>query len=173
MEKLQMEITLKDITAGKYVTLTLPQENSENIRGIETDHEYITADTDGTLPPEEYTSIQEYNDILLAAENPYSKEELMVLSKTYLLNEIREIVQDGGKQIFDFDAATADWNCGNGAPHSDEDMGRYLYQEGYNFLPAAIPEELEDYIRWEQNWFSAESAGARKVLMDNHLYIIL
>ncbi len=49
----------------------------------------------------------------------------------------------------------------NDAFPDNEDLGRALYSEGISYLPFKVPEEAKDYIKWEQNWYSAESDGWR------------
>lgn len=168
-----MNLTVRDITIDRDFNVKLPQQSIYNIPEITRNHEYIIVDSDGTLPVEEFTSLEKYNEILQSADQFYTEDELAVLSKTYLLSEMEEIIEAGSVQIYDFTAETQTMNEGNGASGDDEEIGRFLYEKGVNFLPLPVPDKLMDYISWEQNWYAAETAGIRTVRKDGHLYILI
>lgn len=173
MNKLQMNMIVRDITVDREFAITLPVDDIYEETGMKADHEYIIVEHDGTLPAEELTSICRINEVLKEAEEAgFSKEMLTFLSQEYLLSEIQEIVKKGSVNILNFTDGTATWNSGNGGNISEEDFGRFLYEKGHNFLPFLVPTYMMDYITWYSNWEVAECNGWRQVRHNAKTYLV-
>lgn len=172
MNELRMNLTVRDITINKDFQIVLPVDDLSVYEDFRPDHEYIIIEHDNIIVPGEFCSIQEINEILQVAAKRFSMQDLMIMSKTYLYEEVKQIIENGECAIIDFDSETCGWNFGNGGNHTEEDYGRCLYEQGYNFLPELVPEGLMDYIEWEANWNSAETSNWRAVLIDNNAYLV-
>lgn len=131
------------------------------------EHEYMIIDHSDVLDPKEFTSLDDIKIILNAAEEAgLSENDLRILSRVYLFSEILDAAKSDFEnvEIINFDQETSTWNNGNGVSATDENLGRVLYEySGYNSFGCEIPEELMDYIHFEQNWISAEAEGYRSV----------
>ena len=71
-----------------------------------------------------------------------------------------------------FDDLTSQYNYGLGVFASDEWKGFVLFHEGYGELPFAYKEEMEDYIKWDCVWSTAECEGWREVEYKNKTYLV-
>jgi hypothetical protein len=166
-----MEITIRNITKDTMVdfnndyAINLPMDE-EKLRELLGDDEWIIIDSP---VGEELTNITELNELLMEIDF----KDLMILSKTYLYNEIKEMVENGNEYtIIDFDAVTANWGSGNGVPETEEYKGFVLFDQGYANLPFEHTEEMEDYIRWETVWTTAECENWREVRYNGNLYLV-
>ncbi len=166
---LRINVYCRDLTADRDFEVSLPNDIDKLLNPA---HEYIVLDCD-ILRPEQFTSIIEINDIMLAAnDNGIDKRTLEILSKVLLIDELKEVLENEDYYIIDFDAETASWNYGNGGNYSDEDFGLCLFKQGVSFLPFTPTEEMEDYIRWESNWTSACYCGWTDVTIHNNKYLV-
>jgi hypothetical protein len=166
-----MEITIRNITKDTMVdfdndhTINLPMDK-EKLRELLGEDEWIIIDSP---VGEELTDITELNELL----TEINYDDLMILSETYLYNEIKEMVKNGNEYtIIDFESETANWGGGYGVPETEEYKGFLLFNLGYANLPFEYTEAMEDYIRWETVWATAECEGWREVRHNGKLYLI-
>ncbi|MBO5551238.1 MAG: antirestriction protein ArdA, partial [Lachnospiraceae bacterium] len=128
-------------------------------------HEYIIVDQDGIpFHLSEYDSISDVNELLLKmTENNMPKQAMEAIGKSYLFSEIKEAFEEDDDPFEVIDPETSD----------DSDCGYALYRAGISYLPFEVPEDAEDYIRWEQAWYAAETDGWRlSCSNDNTPYIV-
>jgi hypothetical protein len=154
--------TMTDFDNDKRIALPMRKFQLREILG---DDEWIIVDSP---IGEELTDIFELNQLLLTSDF----DDLMILSQAYLYNEVEEIIHNRNYIIVDFNAVTANWCAGNGVPETDEYKGFVLFREGYAQLPFEYTEEMEDYIRWENVWTTAECEGWIDVRYNGNLYLI-
>lgn len=166
-----MEITIRNITKDTMVdfdndrTIQLPM-NEDRLQELLGKDEWIIIDSP---IGEELTNIIELNKLL--TEIDY--DALMILSETYLYNEIKEMVEKGNEYtIIDFDSETADWYNGSGVMGTEEEYGMVLFHNGYVSFPFEYTEEMEDYVKWEALWTTAECEGWREVRHNEKLYLV-
>jgi hypothetical protein len=166
-----MEITIRNITKDTMVdfnndhTINLPIDE-EKLRELLGNDEWIIVDSP---VGEELTNITELNELL--TEIDY--DDLMILSETYLYSEIKEMVENGNEYtIIDFISETANWGDSYGMPGTEENEGFLLFTLGYEKLPFEYTEAMEDYIRWETLWTTAECEGWREVRYNGKLYLV-
>ena len=151
-----MEITIRNITKDTMVdfnndhTITLPMDE-EKLRNMLGNDEWIIVDAP---VGDEFTNIEKLNALL----NETDEDNLRILTKAFLLNEIMESGFDNFS-IVDFDAETSQYNGGNGVIVDEEWYGRVLHDLGYINFPFAYTEDMEDYVKWEQLWYTANSEG--------------
>ena len=150
-----MKLYLRDLTDDKDVELDMPYEECPLTKG----HEYIIQDTDDCpFNLSELDSIDQANVLLKKLEDSrYTKAEIDAIGSSYLFSEVQEAFEKSEEPFEVIEIESFD----------DEDCGYELYENGISYLPFEVPEEAVDYIRWEQNWFAAESDGWRKS-SDNH-----
>lgn len=118
-------------------------------------------------------NIEEFqNFVEVINESGTSEEGLKILSKTYLPEEIYEILKDGDSfVIVDFDQETYGWSAASII--SDDDKGRVLYECGYTVFPVEVPEELEDYMDYAALWRDASiGKDIRVVNVDGSGYLV-
>ena len=79
-------------------------------------------------------------------------------------------IENGCYSIVDVDAVSEGWVISYG----DELFGRVLNEEGYNNLfKNPIPEEMEDYIDWEQIYCCLSvNDGWQAVTINNNTYLV-
>jgi hypothetical protein len=167
----KMEIIIRNITKDTMAdfnndhTINLPMDETK-LRELLGDNEWIIVDSP---VGEELTNITELNKLL--TEIDY--DDLMILSETYLYNEIKGMIENGNEYtIIDFNATTANWGTGNGVAETEEYKGFVLFDEGYANLPFEYTEEMEDYIRWEEVWATAECEDWREIRYNGNLYLV-
>ena len=98
---------------------------------------------------------------------------LMILSATYLFSEIEDAIENEREfTILCFDDLTSQYQGGLGVFASDEWKGFVLFHEGYGELPFEYKEEMEDYIKWDCVWSTAECEGWREVEYKNKTYLV-
>lgn len=161
-------ITVRDLTNDTDFALILPMEESELVKKLNRNHEYIIITHNGMLDCGEYTNIEELNMFLLdCKDNGVEKETLGILSKVCSdWKDVRTLVETESYTIFDT-SEIDEW-----AINGEEAYGRYMYDLGFNTFGCDIPEELEDYINWDQNWFTLESVGWSTVRYNGNEYIV-
>ena len=163
-----MEIIIRNITKDTMVdlkndhTIVLPMDNEKLQAFLGNDEWIIVCSPIG----EELTNITELNDLLLKVD----PEELLILSEAYCFDEIKEM--DENYTIINFTEETAQYNNGNGVFESDWWMGYVLHQLGYINFPFEYTDEMEDYVKFEQLWLTANSEGWIAVRHDGNLYLV-
>ena len=164
-----MEITIRNITKDTMVdfnndhTITLPMDE-EKLRNMLGNDEWIIVDAP---VGDEFTNIEKLNALL----NETDEDNLRILTKAFLLNEIMESGFDNFS-IVDFDAETSQYNGGNGVIVDAEWYGRVLHDLGYINFPFAYTEDMEDYVKWEQLWYTANSEGWCNVRYNGNIYLV-
>jgi hypothetical protein len=168
-ERENMWVILRDITVNKDVVKELPVANLQ----LEEGREYIIADYESILDPSEFDSIPALNDFLkYCEENDISEDTLSILSKVYFYKEVVEAVMNDNYTIINFTDETADWNYGSGGNHTEEDMGRCLFETGCYLLPFEVTEEMVDWIDWSHAWTDACCQGWVEVNYKDNLYLV-
>lgn len=174
-----MIITVRNITKDEEFDIQLPIKSKKIMKEtFNHENEYIIIDHDQTLDLSEYDSIQDVNDFLIACQEEYEidVEILKILSSHYTYREVKEMIIKGNYSIIDFSSATEGWNFGNGGDiNSNDDKGRVLHDNGMMFdweNNNPITEEMMDYIKWEQLWFTAETLGWIVIHYDHKDYLV-
>lgn len=161
-----MEITIRNITKDTMVdfnndhTITLPM-NEEKLRNILGDDEWIVVD--GT--PDELTNIIDLNNRI----SEIGEDDFCILAKSFIPKEAMEIED---YTIVDFDAETSQYNGGNGVIADEEWYGRVLHDLGYINFPFTYTKDMEDYVKWEQLWYTANSDGWCNVRYNGNTYLV-
>ncbi len=170
---MKIEIWIRDITVEEDIRLMLPVEQGILTKKLKKNHEYIITDS-SFLDCSEYENIEEVNKLLLLCEeNGIDKNTLQVLQKAFLYKELSEIIESMNFVTLDFDNITSEWNYQYGVPDTEEWYGFVLFQEGYGRLPFEYTEDMEDYIRWELIWQTAETEGWMAIRgEDSHTYLV-
>ena len=148
-----MNLYVRDLTADKDMQISVPYTESPLIPG----HEYIILDGDEyPLELQQFGNIDQINDLLKKIEDSgYSTEAVKAIGKSYLFSEIKEAFEryEEPFEVIEInDEYIAD---------KDEACGYTLYENGISYLPFEVPEDAVDYIKWDQNWYAAESDGWR------------
>ena len=166
-----MEITIRNITKDNMRdfsndhTINLPMDE-EKLRSMLGNDEWIIVDSP---VGEEFTNITKLNEIL----SEMDENTLMILSTTYLFSEIEDAIENEREfTILCFDDLTSQYQGGLGVFASDEWKGFVLFHEGYGELPFEYKEEMEDYIKWDCVWSTAECEGWREVEYKNKTYLV-
>lgn len=162
-----MEITIRNITKDTMVdfnndhTLLFPMEE-DKLRKLLGDDEWIIVDSP---IGEELTNIVELNRLLF--DKDWKDIEILQSAK-YIFEEIK----NGEFTIIDFSSETSQWNNGSGVIADEWWKGYLLHQMGYVNLPFEYKEEMEDWIKFEDLWWVADSDGWRETTVDNNVYLI-
>ena len=166
-----MEITIRNITKDNMRdfsndhTINLPMDE-EKLRSMLGNDEWIIVDSP---VGEEFTNITKLNEIL----SEMDENTLMILSTTYLFSEIEDAIENEREfTILCFDDLTSQYQGGLGVFASDEWKGFVLFHEEYGELPFEYKEEMEDYIKWDCVWSTAECEGWREVEYKNKTYLV-
>lgn len=155
---MKIEICVRDLTKFHEEWLTLPTELKLN-----PDHEYIIIDYNAPFHIEEYTSITELNNTmqeLIEADLSIDQEQFSALCKCSTSFDYKEILQ----KIIDHDYILLEVT--RDTYQDEDDIAREIYEEGLYSLPAKVPEELMDYINWEQVWVNMGIDGWKKVFFE-------
>ncbi len=162
-----MNITIRDLTKDDGisfkadVTIQLPVEEAK-LKEILGDDEWIIVDAP---LGDEHTSILKLNEVC----NFYTDDKLEMLSYTYLFEEIAEVMDNGNDFII---ICYDEVNNVNGFYPTDEWLGFALFKSGYAILPFEYDDAMEDYIKWDQVWRTAESEGWRRIPYDGRIYMV-
>ncbi len=115
-------------------------------------------------------SLKEFNEAVKKFEEiGITVDELKILSKTYLFNEIVERAEN--RLIIDFDDETSTWSSSDF--YSESDKGRVLYDADIAKFPVPVPKELEEYMDFAKLWRDNEvNMGLRCVIHDGTHYIV-
>lgn len=164
-----MWVVLRDITTDKDIVKELPVADLQ----LEDGHEYIIADYDGVLEPNEFDSIAKLNEFLkFCEEHEISSDTLAILSKVYFYKEVVESVMSDNYSIVNFTEETVCWNNGHGGSHNDEDKGRCLFESGRYAPPFEVTKEMADWIDWAYVWTDANCHGWTEVSYRGCLYLV-
>jgi hypothetical protein len=161
-----MEITIRNITKDTMIdfnndhTITLPMDE-EKLRNILGDDEWIVVDG----VPDELTNIIDLNNRI----SEIGEDDFCILVKAFIPKEAMEIED---YTIVDFDAETSQYNGGNGVIADEEWYGIVLHDLGYINFPFAYTEDMEDYVKWEQLWYTANSEGWRNVRYNGNTHLV-
>ena len=169
---MKIKTWLRNLTTDVDLMLNLPVKNLNEI--LDANCEYIITDCT-VLDPSEFDSITELNNFLeYCEENEINKDELEILSVTYLYDEVRQMVVDGTYTIIDFEAETADWRNGTGGDlWNDNDKGMCLFDSGYyNPFDFEMNEDIYEWIDWEQVWRNANIDGWQSVYVNENGYLV-
>ena len=161
-----MEITIRNITKDTMVdfnndhTITLPMDE-EKLRNMLGNDEWIIVDG----VPDELTNIIDLNSHI----SEIGEDDFCILAKAFLPKETMEIED---YTIIDFNGETSQYNGGNGVCANDEWFGRVLHDLGYINFPFTYTEEMEDYVIWDQLWYTANSEGWVDIRYNENTYLV-
>lgn len=164
-----MEITIRNITKDNMRdfsndhTINLPMDE-EKLRSMLGNDEWIIVDSP---VGKEFTNITKLNEIL----SKMGEDTLQILTKAFLLSEVME-TEIENFTIIDFDSETAQYNCGYGVPGDEEWYGRVLHDLGYINFPFKYTEDMEDYVKFEQLWYTANSDGWCDIRHNGNTYLV-
>lgn len=74
--------------------------------------------------------------------------------------------------IIDFDGETSQYNRGNGVINDEWWKGFVLHDLGYENFPFEYTEEMEDYVKFEQLWYTANSEGWVDIRYNGNTYLV-
>lgn len=164
-----MKITIRNITKDTMLnfnndhTITLPMDKKK-LKNMLGNDEWIIVDSPvGDM----FTSIEKLNELVKRID----EDSLQILTKAFLINEIMESELDNFS-IIDFNAETSQYNEGNGVIDDEEWYGRVLHDLGYINFPFAYIEDMEDYVRWETLWYTANTEGWYDVRYNGNTYLV-
>ena len=169
-----MKVWVRNLTKDRDFCIELPMDERELDKIIDPNNEYIITDSE-VVNMSEYDNIYELNEFLFdCKENGISIDTLEVLSRTYLYDEVIEMVDNLTFTIVDFDSETYGWNCGTGGNFSNAfDKGMCLYHAiGYKPFSFEVTEENHDWIDWSSVWTNAETEDWREVVVNGNHYLV-
>ena len=161
-----MEITIRNITKDTTVdfnndhTITLPMDE-EKLRNMLGDDEWIVVDG----VPDELTNIIDLNNRI----SEIGEDDFCILAKAFIPKEAMEI---DNYTIIDFDAETSQYNNGYGVLNDEWWKGYVLHDLGYENFPFEYTEEMEDYVKFEQLWYTADSEGWVEIRYNGNTYLV-
>lgn len=167
----QYYAVIYNYTTGTSFNAHFPM-GEKRIKQIMSQGEVMVDECQNLSLPELGMNIKEFNRLInLFNENDITKEQISILSETYLLNEITEFVENETDiHIIDFDEATKSWSSSDF--WSEYDKGLVLYNEGFSF-PTEVPAALVDYMDYALLWRDCSiNNSIREVSKDNHHYLI-
>ena len=88
------------------------------------------------------------------------------------LEEIFEIAEMQNFSVVNFTEETAQYNAGNGVSADDWWKGRVLFDLGYEKFPFRYLPEMENYLKFEQLWYTADSEGWVEVTYCSNTYLV-
>ena len=100
------------------------------------------------------------------------EETIFILSKAFYLEEIFEIAEKQNFSVVNFTEETAQYNAGNGVSADDWWKGRVLFDLGYEKFPFRYLPEMENYLKFEQLWYTADSEGWVEVTYCSNTYLV-
>lgn len=113
----------------------------------------------------EFTDIFDLNKLA----QHFEKEDFEILSRTFLFEELMELET---YSIINFTEETAQYNTGNGVYADDWWKGYVLHNLGYEVFPFTYTDDMEDYVKFEQLWYTAFSEGWREISYNGNLYLV-
>ena len=170
-----MIVTIRDLTKDDGIsfkadiTIKLPMEEAK-LKEILGDDEWIIVDAP---LGDEHTSILKLNKVCRFWTEKYSENDLNIVAQSYLFSEIAEAMDaDIEFIIVSYEDIASEWNNGNGYYPSEDWLGLALFTAGYAHLPFKYEEAMEDYIRWDNVWHTAESEGWRHISYGGRTYMV-
>ena len=166
-----MEIVIRNITKD-----TMEDFNNDHIINLPMDEEKLRKFLGkdewiiiGSPIGGDMTNILGLNQLLTETD----EETLRILAKAFFYyDEIKEMIEDGNYTIIDFKSETQEYNYGNGVFADDWWKGFLLFQLGYEKFPFEYTEKMEDYVKFEQLWYTADSEGWCDVTYDGKTYLV-
>ena len=161
-----MEITIRNITKDTMVdfnndhTIILPMDE-EKLRNMLGNDEWIVIDG----VPDELTNIIDLNNRI----SEIGEDDFCILAKAFIPKEAMEIED---YTIIDFDSETSQYNGGNGVLNDDWWKGFVLHDLGYENFPFEYTEDMEDYVKFEQLWYTANSEGWVYIRYNENTYLV-
>lgn len=161
-----MEVVIRKRDFSNDLVIFLPMKE-EKLRSLLGDDEWIIADSS---EGEEMTSIVKLNEILTEIE----EDDLLVLSQTYLLDEIIDCVENKREySIINFNEEADYYNREiSGIYPNEEWKGRIMFERGEARFPFRYTPEMDDYINWGKLWTDAERDGWREVKYKSETYLV-
>lgn len=150
--------TLMDFDNDHKINLPMPEDELRKLLG---DDEWIVIDSP---IGEEMIDILQLNDLV----EKYGEERLCLLAQSFLLDEIME----NDFIIIDFDEETKEYCNGLGCFPDEWWKGYLMFQLGYVKFPFEYKDEMEDYVRFETLWTTAECEGWREIKYNGNTYIV-
>ncbi len=167
---MKIKATVYNYSTHKSKTVTFPLTNAQMDKLLSEGEVMVDSCEILELEGEVGMTVKEFNDIVnLFSEKQIKPEVLEILSRTYLLKEIVEYIDE--ITIIDYDAETTDWLSSDF--YSESDKGRVIYDAAYATFPVKVPEELEEYMDYAMLWRDAEiNMGLRCVTVRGNNYIV-
>lgn len=159
---------------GEWITLPASEEVLTHVKNniIGKNQEWIILDYDAPFNIGEYENIDTLQEVIESInECGIDETEIKALFKAGdTPQETLEHLTSGDFTIINTDEIAEGWSISN----QEEINGLVLNECGYvTMFDNSIPEELIDYINWEQIW-TAESInqGWNEVTVDNTTYLV-
>ena len=159
-----MRATIRNLTKDYDKELSFPMEDEKLESSLGKD-EWILIDAQ---VGEELTDINQLNKLFQQID----EETIFILSKAFYLEEIFEIAEKQNFSVVNFTEETAQYNAGNGVSADDWWKGRVLFDLGYEKFPFRYLPEMENYLKFEQLWYTADSEGWVEVTYCSNTYLV-
>lgn len=159
-----MQITARNLTKDIDKTLLMPMSESKLVEILGKDEWIIVDSPIG----DEFTSIHRLNLLLQNMD----EETVFILSKGFYIEDIFEMAENQNFVIINFNDETANYNAGNGVVDDEWWKGYVLHDLGYENFPFKYQPEMEDYVKFEQLWYTAESEGWISVNYNSNTYLL-
>lgn len=158
---------------GEWVTLPMSNEDLTNKFNeiVGKGKEYIILDSSEPSLISEYDNVFSLNNFLLDVNKEFKREEISILSKVVdTLKELKELFESENYTIINADEISKGWAI----TYGDECFGMVLHECGYNNLfETPIPEEMIDYINFEQVWNDLSiNDGWKNVTVNGTTYLV-
>lgn len=150
--------TMVDFNNDHELNLPMPEDELRKFLGND---EWIVIDSP---IGEEFIDILELNALV----EEYGEERLCMLAQSFLLDEIA----DSDPIVINFDEETKEYANGNGAYPDAWWLGYLMHDLGLISFPFEYTEEMEDYVKFELLWNTAESEGWRTIGYKGDTYIV-
>lgn len=154
--------------------LTLPMSNKEltnKFNEIVGDgKEWIILDSSVSSLISEYENVFSLNNFLLEVNKDFRREEIAVLSKIVdTLDDLKELFESESYTVINADEISDGW-----AVYNEECWGMVLNECGYNNLfSQPIPEEMVDYIDFENIWRNLSiNDGWQSITVNDVTYLV-
>lgn len=160
---------------GKWLQLPMESERLHTIFNaiVGKNEEWIILDSDAPFFVSEYNDIFELNDLLKNFnESGIDDTTVKIVCRVSdTKEEALEKLKSGRYTIVDVDDVSYGWSC---ALSSEELYGMVLNEIGYNNLfEESIPDDMVDYINFEQVWVALSVAdGWQAVIINNETYLV-
>lgn len=158
---------------GEWLTLPMSEEvlKEKFLEIVGVGNEWIILDSSEPELVSAYDDVFSLNNFLLEANSDFNQEEITILSKVVdTLEDLKELLVTGDYTIINANEVSEGWMI----TYGDECYGMVLHECGYNNLFShPIPEEMIDYINFEQLWIALSiNDGWEAVNIDNVTYLV-